>query len=1079
MPQGKQKSKQKAKAKQGKKATAKKPAARAKKAGKTAAKKAAKAVKKADKKAAAKAKKAGTRSAKKAGTKSAKKAGTKSAKKAGTKSAKKAGTRSAKKAGTKSAKKAGTRSAKKAGTKSAKKAGTKAAKKAGTKAAKKAGTKAAAKKAGTKSAKGKSGSKSARTKSAKQAAPRPRPVLGPASPEIMAARRFYALPIDGEAYAASEEGLTDRSGDDLVAAHLGRNFGYFGAIDKTLSGFYVLDDEGDNYYLADLRDSGQVWWQDHETREVSLRFDSVEDFAAYRDARREASDEDDDDDIAARFRPRKLKSTSERRPTTAALLERYQWLMWLFARAHELRGQVIDSDEDMARRAYGHLRAAFDDRAAEARAFAAERGRLADDPHLGIYWLLHTSVLADHARRDEVVAALASSEHPLVHAFVAGFAALAHDGDVPAAPGFRARRSLLLFFSGGAATGEEVDLERLIAALFADPVTHGFVKAERLVDTAAATDQLDRLRALVAAGPPGVELGFQALAALLDVRAGVQASPAADAVLQTMHESADLDLLGAVLEPLAPLATDRQRVRDLIDGVLARDPYHWGVLHAARAAAERDGDGARAEQIAARIAPLAEVRPLLLQLYAEDDDEREAALRKLGKLAPPQRLLLARRLLLMAGQVAGDVLAAAVEVLLSAGDSDALADLQTAAAGLKDPSEFAGQLAGLREDGIVDLADPLLPTFQALLMRPEGGGFFDDDYKEDLVEKLAPIAHEPAIFDWLLAALAEDSRHELRDKILSKLFIAYSDNQVVRRLSEGQAFRLVRLAARLGVKPAGADDDGVFPAIHVYHAAGRVLFYFNNPGGLQAFAELLGEATDEELLSNLYSGLAHIKTEPALGLLRSRLFVEQRQIWYLCNGVAETFDDAGHAEIMTELERTRSDHAANSYAVVFLDFESDTRKKPHAYVAAIARAVLGWPEPVDARARGQRKFVLMHAVRLGLESGDHELVRQAHAAAACYSRRWETHGRRHVDSPATVAALCRGGDVDAVALALYVATDGLGDEPGADDVLRRERWTRDEVSGSLARPADCDDLAIAWATEMVPGLVGLAVGGAG
>nr|WP_276600730.1 protein phosphatase 2C domain-containing protein [Nannocystis sp. ILAH1] len=113
------------------------------------------------------------------------------------------------------------------------------------------------------------------------------------------------------------------------------------------------------------------------------------------------------------------------------------------------------------------------------------------------------------------------------------------------------------------------------------------------------------------------------------------------------------------------------------------------------------------------------------------------------------------------------------------------------------------------------------------------------------------------------------------------------------------------------------------------------------------------------------------------------------------------------------------------------------------------------------------------------------------APVACYGRRWDVHGRRHEDSPATVAGLCRGGDVDAVALgleavleaegpaiALYVATDGLGDEPGADDVLRRERWTRDEVSGSLARPEDCDDLAIAWATEVLPGAAGLAGGGA-
>ncbi|MCY1061101.1 WGR domain-containing protein [Nannocystis sp. SCPEA4] len=921
--------------------------------------------------------------------------------------------------------------AKKSATKkSAKSAAAKAKKKSSKKAApKKAAKKAAPKKAAKKSAPKKTAKKAAPKKAAKKSAPKkaaPKktaklakpakgPASGPASPEVLAARRFYALPIDSDAFAASDEGLTDRSGDDLVAAHLGRNFGYFGAIDKTLSGFYILDDGGDNYYLADLRDSGQVWWQDHEDREVVLRFDSIDDYVAFRAACEEADEDDDneedDEDIAARFRPRKLKATGVRKPSTADLLTRYQWLMWLFARSHELRGQTLDSDEDMAQRAFGHLHRAFSNAAAEAKAFAAERTRLSDDPHLGIYWLLHTSVLADHARRDEVVAALAASEHPLVHAFVAAFGGLAPDGDIAAAPGFRTRRSHLLFYAGVGIDGEPADLERLIAALFADPATNGFVKAQRLVEAAEAAGALDRLHALVAAGPPGVELGFQALAALLDVRAGVTHSHAADAVLQNMHESADVDLLAAVLGTLAPLATDRVRVRDLMDGVLARDPYHWGVLHDAQAAAERDGDTARAEQLAARIAPLAEVRPLMLQIFSEDDDEREGALKQFRKLEPAQRLLLARRLLVIAHQIAADALATAVDILLAAGDSAALADLQAAALGLQDPSEFARLLAELREDGIVDLADPLLPTFQALLLRPEGGGFMDDDWKEDLVKTLAPIAHEPVIFDWLLAALAEDSRHELRDEILSKLFIAYNDNKVVARLSEEQADRLVRLAARLGVKPAKAgddddddDDDDVFPAIHVYHAAGRVLFYFTNPGGLPALAEILADATDKELTSNLYSALGHIKTEAALELLRSRLFGEERQIWYLCNSVAETFDDAVHPAIMAELERTRSDHAANNYAIVFLDYENDTKKKPHAYVAAIARAVLAWPEPTDARARGQRKFVLMHAVRLGLESGDHELVRQAHAAAQAieeppFSNLSELHYERRTDDP--------------------------------------------------------------------------------
>src|SRR5690606_16537842 len=76
----------------------------------------------------------------------------------------------------------------------------------------------------------------------------------------------------------------------------------------------------------------------------------------------------------------------------------------------------------------------------------------------------------------------------------------------------------------------------------------------------------------------------------------------------------------------------------------------------------------------------------------------------------------------------------------------------------------------------------------------------------------------------------------------------------------------------------------------------------------------------------------------------------------------------------------------------------------HDYVAAIARLVLGWPLPDDARARAQRKFVLMHAARLALESGDHEFVRQAHAAAAAiaeapFSNLTELHYGKDTEDP--------------------------------------------------------------------------------
>lgn len=93
--------------------------------------------------------------------------------------------------------------------------------------------------------------------------------------------RFYGLPITPQMRAASVEGLTGPSSGDLVNDHLRINYSYFGAIDKTLSGFFILDSEGDNYTLLDVRGDGRVWWQDHETRELYPQFDSLEDWTSF------------------------------------------------------------------------------------------------------------------------------------------------------------------------------------------------------------------------------------------------------------------------------------------------------------------------------------------------------------------------------------------------------------------------------------------------------------------------------------------------------------------------------------------------------------------------------------------------------------------------------------------------------------------------------------------------------------------------------------------------------------------------------------------------------------------------------
>src|SRR5437899_253268 len=214
--------------------------------------------------------------------------------------------------------------------------------------------------------------------------------------------RFYGMAVPQEVAAGATESLIDTSVEDLVDAHLGINYSYFGAIDKTLSGFVITDDEGDNYTLLDLRDTGQIWWQDHETRDVEPRSKGAKP-------------------------SRKVISTPD-------LLGRYQWLVWQLARPMEQNGKPIQTVDELVRNGIGRLRHVFPRRDAYEKTFAAELPALASDPHLAIYWLLHSTALAEDDKRAKVVAAIGATNNELVRAFVDRFGALPASGDVAIVP---------------------------------------------------------------------------------------------------------------------------------------------------------------------------------------------------------------------------------------------------------------------------------------------------------------------------------------------------------------------------------------------------------------------------------------------------------------------------------------------------------------------------------------------------------------------------------------------------------------------------------------------------------------------
>lgn len=304
---------------------------------------------------------------------------------------------------------------------------------------------------------------------------------------------FYGLPVPALAEKLTIERLTygakRPSGMTLVEAHLRSNFAYFGSLDKTLSGFYVLDDAGDDYTLLDLREpKGQVWFLDHDELNLTARFDSLDAYKRWRDdvARVEAAARKSDDDAELPAVPRSVKERTTRSPTTAELWLRYRWLVWLFAQPGQVsEGEAVSTAVDTVKR---HTRSEYE------KAFRREVRRLADDPHLAIYWLLHFSVLGEHALRDEVMKAIATSKNPLVGDFVAIFGCLEPEGGLKVLKTFRDRRASLVFEVASELSRDV--FSSTLTAFRIDP-THGLRMAQALWREATSAARREQVREVV------------------------------------------------------------------------------------------------------------------------------------------------------------------------------------------------------------------------------------------------------------------------------------------------------------------------------------------------------------------------------------------------------------------------------------------------------------------------------------------------------------------------------------------------------------------------------------------------------
>ncbi len=667
--------------------------------------------------------------------------------------------------------------------------------------------------------------------------------------------------------AAATERLTASGSEDLVDAHLAINHAYHGAIDKTLAGFVVLDDTGQDYTLLDLRDGQQIWRQDHETRGLTLELDSFDELLAVRRQLAAGAER------VAHGGRQPPTPRSSRLVSSPALLARYQWLVWLLAQPLRTDGVARQSADDLVRAGIGRFRQIWRGRDHRDTAFEAELGELAHDPHLAIYWLLHATLLDDDERRARTIREIGSAGPELVQAFAARLGGLPLAGELPIVPEFRSRRALATMYGGFELQPHEVSAAAL-RALEIEPGTNALRNGLQVLagldggelDAEAIGGSLAR----ITSSSTGTEL----VLAALDKRTGITSSAHADTLARRLDGTQPWWLALEALWHVHELAYDGAALVAATREILAHDRYHRRALQMAMRAAQIAG-----EPIDHLEADL-ELADAILEPYQQLLDHPDQLRELLEPLAGPARSALAQRVLQRAALNRPDpaVMAWASGLIVSSADP-ARGLLVTAALAALDARTRADVIARAQET--IDAPDhPLAEVLLAFLDGPEPPASdltaeaATRQTKEAALGALAPWFHEPALFDRMVALLERPAGASTIVLLCTKLLEA---SDAVARLDPSHAVHLAR--ALIGVRlrhPAGDAREAAGDQLSRFHHPGTESFLIDalseygtryaegsSPGG----AELAHGRTETDelpaLVANLHAAVAGFGTERA------------------------------------------------------------------------------------------------------------------------------------------------------------------------------------------------------------------------
>lgn len=782
--------------------------------------------------------------------------------------------------------------------------------------------------------------------------------------------RFYGFPLTEQIVAAIKSDFAAVDVPDLVQAHLGNNPRYFGGIDKTLSGFVVLDDKDDNYTLLDLR-SGRVWWQDHETRWVEPRFASLADYRASRPGMWEKEAKlDERDDCASTLSPQDLAS--------ANLLTRYQWLMKALSQPTcDNQGHPLQGPDSLGAEAFNHYLSTFPTKEDEQREFDTALPAMSGDVHLAIYWLLHTRLLGQDARLAQVLERVAGVETPLLRAFVDTFGAMADDADLPVVPDFRHRRARMLVW---AQIDSKAPVAQRLQALAVSPKSVGAMVLDH-IDSALerdpdALDPVTTLQALDRITITDAPATW-ALRARMQLRLGQDAGVAADTATQLLAAStAEHWQVVAILHSIRQAIGDGRALLTVVQPLLAWDDLMLRVLDLVEHAQRLLGDEEQAfsaemltrnRRLAEDLltiwdAPsfteaLAQAAPatrdaMAMRLarrpnLAHDDDARRWAIRHLLDSTLPTRMALVQRALpQLSGALQRSLLPELCRSVTDAGD--ALAPMLVAMIGEEPPTgDFAAEmdadarvnavLAGLQAFwGDARLFEPLMALLQAAPVNSVLTDRVGGTIKRLL--KVLDTAQRQRLFHWARA------RIQARATALAP---GGSDDYPAKRVLEAMASADMAATIRTALEDASA-------------------------------AMQRGEHAHKEVLDMLYECLGDMGPQAPgnTAYLFSRLWDEKSFPRGLCRALHECWTPTLHDQVMARLREQPSVAAAALYCT------SHGWGGRHSETLDVAELVLAWPLPEDVAERGVLKYVLLMGCVAALSLKKYTQVRTLYPLAS-------------------------------------------------------------------------------------------------